>query len=31
MPAERLLMETDSLYLTPVPQQGKSNQPAWVR
>jgi TatD DNase family protein len=29
-PAERLLVETDSPYLAPVPHRGKKNQPAWV-
>ncbi len=31
MPADRMLVETDSPYLAPVPFRGKSNQPAWVR
>ena len=31
VPAERLLVETDSPYLAPVPHRGKTNQPAWVR
>jgi len=31
MPADRLLVETDSPYLAPVPHRGKPNQPAWVR
>ena len=31
MPMERMLVETDSPYLAPVPHRGKSNQPAWVR
>jgi len=31
VPAERLLVETDSPYLTPVPHRGKANQPAYVR
>ncbi len=31
LPAERLLVETDSPYLAPVPHRGKPNQPAWVR
>jgi len=31
MPAERMLIETDSPYLAPVPKRGKSNQPAYVR
>lgn len=29
-PADRLLVETDSPYLAPVPHRGKPNQPAWV-
>jgi len=29
-PAERLLVETDSPYLAPVPHRGKKNVPAWV-
>ena len=29
-PAERLLIETDSPYLAPVPNRGKVNRPAWV-
>lgn len=31
VPADRMLIETDSPYLAPVPYRGKSNQPAWVR
>lgn len=31
LPAERMLVETDSPYLAPVPKRGKSNEPAWVR
>lgn len=31
MPAERMLVETDSPYLAPVPYRGKPNQPAYVR
>mgnify|MGYP001826620619 FL=1 len=31
MPVERMLVETDSPYLAPVPRRGKSNQPAYVR
>jgi TatD DNase family protein len=31
VPLERLLVETDSPYLAPVPHRGKSNQPAFVR
>ncbi len=31
VPLDRLLVETDSPYLAPVPHRGKTNQPAWVR
>jgi TatD DNase family protein len=31
MPIERMLIETDSPYLAPVPYRGHSNQPAYVR
>lgn len=31
IPIERLLIETDSPYLAPVPYRGKSNQPRYVR
>ena len=30
VPADRLLIETDSPYLAPVPYRGKVNTPAWV-
>ena len=31
LPAERLLVETDSPYLAPAPHRGQPNHPAWVR
>lgn len=31
IPLERILVETDSPYLAPVPFRGKTNQPAYVR
>ena len=31
VPMERMLVETDSPYLAPVPHRGKSNQPAFVK
>lgn len=30
VPADRMLIETDSPYLAPVPFRGKQNHPAWV-
>ncbi len=31
VPLERMLVETDSPYLTPVPHRGKTNQPGYTR
>lgn len=31
VPLDRILVETDSPYLAPVPFRGKENQPAYVR
>jgi TatD DNase family protein len=31
LPLDRMLVETDSPYLAPVPHRGKTNQPAYVR
>ncbi|GMU72328.1 MAG: hypothetical protein AMXMBFR42_17870 [Burkholderiales bacterium] len=30
VPLERMLVETDSPYLAPVPHRGRTNEPAWV-
>ena len=30
VPLERMLIETDSPYLAPIPYRGKTNEPAWV-
>jgi TatD DNase family protein len=30
VPLDRLLVETDSPFLAPVPFRGKRNEPAWV-
>ena len=30
VPLDRLLVETDSPYLAPVPHRGKTNEPGWV-
>ncbi|MNH07643.1 putative deoxyribonuclease YcfH [compost metagenome] len=31
LPLERLLVETDSPYLAPIPHRGRENEPAFVR
>jgi TatD DNase family protein len=30
IPLERMLIETDSPYLAPIPNRGKTNEPSWV-
>jgi TatD DNase family protein len=30
VPLDRLLVETDSPFLAPVPHRGKRNEPSWV-
>jgi TatD DNase family protein len=31
VPLDRMLIETDSPYLAPIPYRGKTNEPAWVK
>jgi TatD DNase family protein len=31
LPLEKILIETDSPYLAPVPHRGKTNEPGWVK
>ena len=31
VPLDRIIVETDAPYLSPVPNRGKRNEPAWVR
>jgi TatD DNase family protein len=30
VPIDRMMIETDSPYLAPIPYRGKTNEPAWV-
>ncbi|WP_180369460.1 TatD family hydrolase, partial [Oenococcus oeni] len=31
VPLDRILVETDAPYLAPVPNRGKTNEPAWTK